>query len=116
MTTASPATQAERLLSVVIDKEPDEPHPKSRLAHLCGISQSAVYQWYSGTKDPKGIHIATICDYFSVSSRWVFLGDRVGKIREEIDGIITKKKDTEPVTQLKSDHIFKEVIELGNAH
>lgn len=70
-------TISQRLLYIVMENDPDEPHPKSKLAKICGISQSAVYQWFrGGTIDPKGIHVGAVCRYYKSDSLWALLGDQ----------------------------------------
>lgn len=66
---------ADRLLLIVVENDPGIRHPKSKIAKICGISQSAVYQWFKGaTKDPKAIHIATVCDFYKADCLWAILG------------------------------------------
>ncbi len=68
-------TIADRLLVTVLEQSPQEEAPKSRMSEICGISQPAVYQWYSGkTKEPKASHIGAICAFYDGDLAWVING------------------------------------------
>ncbi len=91
------ATQALRLLSLVQEREPDHPHPKSRMAELCDISQSAVYQWFSGTGDPRGIHVGMVCKEYYENPNNVFQG-------EECKVAVPKPHDHEESSSTDNHH------------
>ncbi len=109
MSNTAGQTMAERLLDMVVKSDPDEKHPKSKIAKICGISQSAVYQWFQGaTKDPKGVHIGAVCRYYSADALWVLLGDQM---HDDLDAL---KNGSIGVKGIPLHKAVEDLVDLGN--
>lgn len=92
---------------------------KSLLASTCGISVSAVHQWFNTTKNIKHEHLAAIAATFDTSLDWIItgLGDMnqqvVEKDRPVGQSLAAASTDLDQV-KLRIDSAKAEILDIAS--